>query len=236
MDKKFLSPQEIIMERERKISKFLDSEVGDKTIYGWQLIVRKNDDAAIAKSVYIRGLGKMVRRQSGDKNEILLDSFLGTTEWVDERAGEARVEISFKDDLEALKAFNEQQRFEINGNHKVYFDCGVASCSREGRTLLGTSLQKALELTPNPECRSVDIKAIINSLDYERNIHTIGDLICFERDEIVGLRNLGPKRMKMLDMTLEHYHTEWKALKRPRKVMNGSVILELQVVVKNKNL
>ena len=213
MDKKFLSPQEIIMERERKISKFLDSEVGDKTIYGWQLIVRKNDDAAISQSAYIHGLEKMVYKHSGDKHEVLLD------------AGAI-----------ALKAFNEQQRFEINGNHKVYFDCGVASCSREGRTLLGTSLQKALELTPNPECRPVDIKAIINSLDYERNIHTIGDLICFERDEIVGLRNLGPKRMKMLDMTLEHYHTEWKALKRPRKVMNGSVILELQVVVKNKNL
>ena len=37
--------------------------------------------------------------------------FVGTTEWVDEEAGLARVEISFKDDLEALSAFKEATRF-----------------------------------------------------------------------------------------------------------------------------
>ena len=37
--------------------------------------------------------------------------FVGTTEWVDEAAGEARVEVSFHDDLEALRAFNEATRF-----------------------------------------------------------------------------------------------------------------------------
>ena len=212
MDKKFLSPQEIIMERERKISKFLDSEVGDKTIYGWQLIVRKNDDAAISQSAYIHGLEKMVYKHSGDKHEVLLD------------AGAI-----------AIKSYTEQQRFEAQG-HKVYFDCGVASCSREGRTILGTSLQKALELTPNQACRINDINAIINRLDYECNIHTIGDLVCFGREEIAGLRNIGNKRLNTLDETLDHYHTAWRALKRPRKVMNGSVVLELQVVVKDKNL
>ncbi len=35
------------------------------------------------------------------------DSFVGTTEWLDETAGLARVEASFRDDLEALRAFNE---------------------------------------------------------------------------------------------------------------------------------
>ena len=39
------------------------------------------------------------------------DSFVGTTEWTDEQAGEARVQLSFRDDLEALRAFNEATRF-----------------------------------------------------------------------------------------------------------------------------
>ena len=38
-------------------------------------------------------------------------SFVGTTEWVDEATGEALVEISFHDDLEAIRAFTEATRF-----------------------------------------------------------------------------------------------------------------------------
>lgn len=37
--------------------------------------------------------------------------FVGTTEWVDESAGEARIEVSFRDDLEALRAFGDATRF-----------------------------------------------------------------------------------------------------------------------------
>ena len=37
--------------------------------------------------------------------------FVGTTEWLDETAGIARVEVSFRDDLQALRAFNEATRF-----------------------------------------------------------------------------------------------------------------------------
>ena len=37
--------------------------------------------------------------------------FTGTTEWMDEKAGKARVEVSFRDDLEALRAFNEATQF-----------------------------------------------------------------------------------------------------------------------------
>ena len=37
--------------------------------------------------------------------------FVGTTEWVDESAGEARIEVSFRDDLDALRAFSEATRF-----------------------------------------------------------------------------------------------------------------------------
>ena len=37
--------------------------------------------------------------------------FVGTTEWIDEDAGIARVEVSFRDDLQALRAFNEATRF-----------------------------------------------------------------------------------------------------------------------------
>lgn len=37
--------------------------------------------------------------------------FLGTTEWTDEAAGLARIEVSFRDDLEALRAFGEATRF-----------------------------------------------------------------------------------------------------------------------------
>lgn len=200
------------MEREKKISNFLNAEVGDKAIYGWQLIIRKHDDAAISKSAYVHGLEKMVYKRSGDKHEVLLD------------AGAI-----------AIKAYTEQQRFEAQG-HKVYLDCGVAQCSREGRLTVGTDLKKALELTPNQACRTNDICAIINSLDYERNIHTIGDLVCFGRDEIACLRNIGNKRLNALDEALDYYHTAWRALKRPRKVMNGAVVLELQVMVKDKNL
>ena len=38
-------------------------------------------------------------------------TFIGTTEWTDEAAGEARVEFGFIDDLVALRAFNEATRF-----------------------------------------------------------------------------------------------------------------------------
>ena len=38
-------------------------------------------------------------------------TFIGTTEWVDEDAGEARIEFGFKDDMVALRAFNEATRF-----------------------------------------------------------------------------------------------------------------------------
>lgn len=37
--------------------------------------------------------------------------FIGTSEWVDEAAGLGRIEISFLDDLEALRAFAEATRF-----------------------------------------------------------------------------------------------------------------------------
>lgn len=40
--------------------------------------------------------------------------FTGTTEWLDEAAGRARVEVSFMDDLEALRAFAEATRFLNN--------------------------------------------------------------------------------------------------------------------------
>lgn len=39
------------------------------------------------------------------------DPFIGTTEWVDEESGEARVQVSFRDDLEALRAFDEAVEF-----------------------------------------------------------------------------------------------------------------------------
>ena len=38
-------------------------------------------------------------------------AFVGTTEWIDEEEGVARVEISFRDDLEAIRAFVEATRF-----------------------------------------------------------------------------------------------------------------------------
>jgi len=38
-------------------------------------------------------------------------TFVGTTEWIDEAAGLARIEVGFKDDLVALRAFNEATRF-----------------------------------------------------------------------------------------------------------------------------
>ena len=38
-------------------------------------------------------------------------SFTGTTEWVDEAAGDARIEVSFIDDLQALRALSEATRF-----------------------------------------------------------------------------------------------------------------------------
>ena len=38
-------------------------------------------------------------------------TFVGTTEWIDEAAGVARIEIGFRDDLVALRAFNDAIRF-----------------------------------------------------------------------------------------------------------------------------
>jgi hypothetical protein len=40
--------------------------------------------------------------------------FVGTSEWTDKQHGIARVEVSYRDDLETLSAFNEAVRF-ING-------------------------------------------------------------------------------------------------------------------------
>lgn len=37
--------------------------------------------------------------------------FVGTTEWLDEDAGLARIELSFDDDLEAMRAFNQAVTF-----------------------------------------------------------------------------------------------------------------------------
>ena len=37
--------------------------------------------------------------------------FVGTTEWLDEDAGLARIELSFDDDLEAMRAFNQAVAF-----------------------------------------------------------------------------------------------------------------------------
>ena len=37
--------------------------------------------------------------------------FVGTTEWVDEQTGRARVQLSFNDDLSALEAFNKALQF-----------------------------------------------------------------------------------------------------------------------------
>lgn len=37
--------------------------------------------------------------------------FVGTTEWIDEPAGKARIEVSFRDDLDALRAFGDATRF-----------------------------------------------------------------------------------------------------------------------------
>ena len=41
-------------------------------------------------------------------------TFLGTTEWIDEAVGTARIELSFCDDLEALRAFSEATLFLKN--------------------------------------------------------------------------------------------------------------------------
>ena len=38
-------------------------------------------------------------------------AFVGTTEWLDEPAGLARIQLAFQDDLEALRALNEATAF-----------------------------------------------------------------------------------------------------------------------------
>ena len=40
--------------------------------------------------------------------------FVGTTEWIDEFAGRARIEVSFTDDLVALRAFRDAIAFLNN--------------------------------------------------------------------------------------------------------------------------
>ena len=50
------------------------------------------------------------------ETEVSDSLFIGTTEWLDEREGRARIEFGFKDDLVALRAFNEAVKFL---NHAV---------------------------------------------------------------------------------------------------------------------
>lgn len=49
--------------------------------------------------------------QTHETNTPLATTFVGTTEWVDEEAGLARIEVSFRDDLQALRAFNKAVEF-----------------------------------------------------------------------------------------------------------------------------
>ena len=53
-----------------------------------------------------------VRRGDGADAGAALDAvFVGTTEWTDEAAGRARIEVSFLDDLVALRAFRDAMAF-----------------------------------------------------------------------------------------------------------------------------
>lgn len=47
----------------------------------------------------------------GDRGAATSTTFVGTTEWVDKTAGLARIELGFRDDLEALRAFGDATRF-----------------------------------------------------------------------------------------------------------------------------
>lgn len=49
--------------------------------------------------------------QTHDTNTPLSSTFVGTTEWTDYEAGAACVEVSFRDDLQALRAFNKAVEF-----------------------------------------------------------------------------------------------------------------------------
>ena len=51
----------------------------------------------------------LVRSDDAESGE-----FVGTTEWIDEGQGSARIQISFFDDLVALRAFNNALRFLNN--------------------------------------------------------------------------------------------------------------------------
>lgn len=46
--------------------------------------------------------------RDSDRDDAL---FVGTTEWVDEQSGRARIQLSFHDDLSALRAFNKALQF-----------------------------------------------------------------------------------------------------------------------------
>lgn len=49
--------------------------------------------------------------QTHETDTPLATTFVGTTEWTDEDAGQARIEVSFRDDLQALRAFNKALEF-----------------------------------------------------------------------------------------------------------------------------
>ena len=51
-------------------------------------------------------ISEQVRSEEG-----VSPTFVGTTEWIDEAAGMARIEVGFRDDLVALRAFNDATRF-----------------------------------------------------------------------------------------------------------------------------
>ena len=61
--------------------------------------------------VEVRGGGQRAAACGGAHSAGPHAAFVGTSEWTVPERGEARVELSFRDDLEALRAFSEATRF-----------------------------------------------------------------------------------------------------------------------------
>jgi len=132
----------------------------------------------------------------------------------------------------AMKSYAQQNRFE-NLNKKVKFECGIAECSPDSKSVIQRPLAEALQKF---NISASEITAVTKTLKDRANIATIGDLLCFSDVEIKSLKGIGEKRFALIRNTLIVLGANFGILKRPRSVSPRIAVIELQIMVAEKSL
>jgi len=132
----------------------------------------------------------------------------------------------------AMKSYAQQNRFE-NLNKEVKFECGIAECSPDSKSVIQRPLAEALQKF---NISASEITAVTKTLKDRANIATIGDLLCFSDVEIKSLKGIGEKRFALIRNTLIVLGANFGILKRPRSVSPRIAVIELQIMVAEKSL